>query len=195
MTTEAILQRLLKHARSEILKEFRADSCIASTAIGIDILTHFGVLAEPLPVRTLIFNEPFAARVAKLQSWPTGQQVREWSDEDGSHSVGIGVGTQQPNKWAGHLVVLVEKRLLVDLSIDQASRPQYNMLLQPFCVEVDEEFLSGSPKVFKFNQVVIRIDHLIGNEGYTKSPDWLFAGRRNNIIANTLKLMSEDSTR
>jgi hypothetical protein len=188
-TTEAVLQGLLKYARPEILKEFRADSCIASTAVGLDILMHYGILAEPFPVRTLIFNEPFASRLENGQGWPTGQQVRVWTEEDGSYSVGIGVGTQQPNKWAGHLVILVEKRLLLDLSIDQATRPQYNMLLEPLCVEVDEQFFSGSPKVFRAGQCVVRVDALLGNEGYTSSPDWLFAGRRRKIVANTLRLI------
>ena len=173
-TTEAVLQGLLKYARPEILKEFRADSCIASTAVGLDILMHYGILAEPFPVRTLIFNEPFTSRLENGQGWPTGQQVRVWTEEDGSYSVGIGVGTQQPNKWAGYLAILVEKRLLLDLSIDQATRPQYNMMLVPLCVEIDEQFISGSPKVFKAGQCVVRVDALLGNEGYTSSPDWLF---------------------
>lgn len=188
-TTEAVLQGLLKYARPEILKEFRADSCIASTAVGLDILMHYGILAEPFPVRTLIFNEPFTSRLENGQGWPTGQQVRVWTEEDGSYSVGIGVGTQQPNKWAGYLAILVEKRLLLDLSIDQATRPQYNMMLEPLCVEIDEQFISGSPKVFKAGQCVVRVDALLGNEGYTSSPDWLFAGRRRKIVANTLRLI------
>jgi len=191
MNTEAVLQGLLKHARSEILKEFRADSCIASTAVGLDILTHFGILAEPLPVRTLIFNEPFVTRIEN-EGWPTGQQVQNWSEQDGSYSVGIGIGPQQPNKWAGHLVILIEKRLLLDLSIDQATRPQYNMLLDPLCIEVDEQFLSGSPKVFKVNQCVVRVDALKGNDGYASSPDWMFLGRRKKIVANTLRLIQGD---
>lgn len=186
--TEHVLQGLLKYARPEILKEFRIDSCIVSAAVAIDVLTHFGILAEPLAVRALVFNEPLANHIQN-DGFPTEQQVQQWTKEDGSYSVGIGVGTQLPNKWAGHLVVLVERQLLLDLSLDQATRPQYNMFLNPLCVEVDEQFLSGSPIVFKVEQCVVRFDVLTGNKGYTSSPDWLFAERRKKIVTDTLRLI------
>lgn len=191
MKTEMVLQGLLKHARSEILKEFRADSCIASTAVGIDVLSHFNIVAEPLAVRTLIFNEQFANRLSNLKSWPTKQQVEAWSEEDGSYSVGIGVGTQQANKWAGHLVVLVEKQFVLDLSIDQASRPQYNIVLNPFLVEINKDFFTGSPKVFNFNQCVIRIETL-NNKDYLLTPDWEFKNRRSNIVTSLIEVISNN---
>jgi hypothetical protein len=191
MKKELVLQGLLKHARSEILKEFRADSCIVSTAVGIDILNHFNVMAEPLAVRTSIFNEPFASRLSKLQSWPNKKQVEEWSKE-GSYSVGIGFGAQQVDKWAGHLVVLVEKQFILDLSIDQASRPQYNMVLNPFLVEVNKEFFSGTPKVFNLNQCVIRIDLLKDNKDYLLTPDWEFKNRRSKIVTRLLQIIEKD---
>jgi len=190
-TTEEVVRGLVKHARPEILKEFRADSCIATTAIGLDILTEFGVLAEPFPVRLLIFNEAFANRIEKGTPWPSNKELIQWSEEDGSYSVGIGVGTQQPGKWAGHLVILIEKRYLLDLSIDQANRPKYNMNFDPVCVEVDEKFFKGAPRVIQSNGSVIRIEAL-RNDGYSTSPDWIFSSRRKKLVENILRLIKGD---
>ena len=184
METIEAIKVLRQCARPEILKEFNADSCIVSTAVGVDVLTHFGIFAEPLPVRTVIFNKPYVARIEAGSDWPKGDEIQRWQKEDGSYSVGIGVGTQQPNKWAGHLVILIEKKLLLDLSIDQASRPKYNMNFdEPLCVEVDKAFLDGNSSLtFRHdNGCIIRTD-VLKNYGYTASPDWIFLDRRKKII-------------
>jgi hypothetical protein len=135
--TERIVTALLQTARPEIRKEFREDSCIASTAVGIDAMTHFGVLSEPFPVRTSMFNARFVARIKLGQPWPQGLEVHQWAEEDGSYSVGIGFGTGQQGKWPGHLVILAEKQFLIDLSVDQASRPLYNMAFEPLSVKIE----------------------------------------------------------
>lgn len=193
MEAKEVIHRLLKYARPEILKEFRADSCIVSTAIGLDVLTAFGVLAEPFAVRLFAFNEAFANRIEDGSPWPQGDEVIRWTEEDGSYSVGIGVGTQQPNKWAGHLCILAEKKYLIDLSIDQATRPAYNMHFGPLCVEVDDKFIySVSPKVFKYSNCVIRIE-AIPSLGYATSPDWAFVGRRKKIVETTIRLIKGDT--
>lgn len=188
-TTERVIKSLLKHARPEILKEFRPDSCIASTAVGIDVLTRFGVLAEPLPVRMMAFNAAFANRIEAGSPWPTNGEILRWAEEDGSYSVGIGLGEQQPNKWAGHLVVLAEKQWLIDLSIDQASRPQYKMVFDPLCIEVDAGFLAGEPKVFRYDGCVLRFDCLKDNHGYATAPDWIFENRRKKIVSQTINFI------
>lgn len=190
--TERVIKLLLEKARPEILKEFREDSCIASTAAGVDVLTYFNILAKALPVRTTVFNGAFAARIDAGQPWPKADEIKRWTVEDGSYSVGIGYGTQQPGKWAGHLAILAENIYLIDLSIDQASRPRYNIELKPLCVEVDDNFISGrSPCVFNCGDCIIKIEHQAGNDGYQFSPDWSFASRRKKIVQNVQKLIEE----
>lgn len=186
-----IIQSMARIARPKILNEFRADSCIASTAIGIEVLTRLGILAEPLPVRAMVFNKPFVARIEKTGIFPQGDEIKTWTDEDGSYSLGIGVGTQQPGKWAGHLVVLVEKAYLVDLSVDQASRPQYGMTFEPFAIKVENSFFSGTPLVFGYNDCTFRYDVIASNLAYQASPDWMFSGRRQNIVESTLSEMDQ----
>lgn len=193
MDSKEILHRLLIYGRPEILKEFRADSCIGSTAIGLDVLTYFGILAEPLPVKLSIFNAPYVKRIESGSEWPNRETLVRWGEEDGSYSVGIGFGVNEPNKWAGHLVLLVENKWLADLSIDQANRPNYNMVFAPFAAEVDNDFLSGaSPRIIKENGCVIRIE-AIKNRGFLASPDWTFSGRRKHLVERIIQKIKENS--
>lgn len=192
MDPKEILHRLLVCGRPEILKEFRADSCIGSTAIGLDVLTHFGVLAEPLPVKLSIFNAPYVKRIENGSDWPNREILVRWGEEDGSYSVGIGFGAQEKNKWAGHLVLLVENKWLADLSIDQANRPKYNMTFNPYAAEVDADFLAGKvPRIIKENGCVIRIE-LIKDRGFLSSPDWMFANRRKPLVDRIIQKIKEN---
>lgn len=183
------IQTLLDTARPKILKEYRADSCIASTAICVDVLTRLGILAEPLAVRLMIFNQPFVARIEQTGIFPKGDEIKEWTAEDGSYSVGIGFGPAQPGKWPGHLVAIAEKKYLIDISVDQANRPIYGMEFKPIFIEVEEEFFSGTPRVFSYNGCTFRYDAIPQNLGYQSSPDWTFAGRRTKIVESTLSEM------
>jgi len=187
-----ILHQLLLYGRPEILKEYRADSCIASTAIGLDVLTYFGVLAEPIPVKLSIFNAPYVKRIETGSKFPNRKMLIQWGKEDGSYSVGIGYGSHEYNKWAGHLVLLVENKWLADLSIDQANRPLYNMVFDPYAAEVDADFLDGKkPRIIKdANGCVIRIE-LIKDRGFLTAPDWSFGNRRKHLVEKIIQKIKE----
>lgn len=193
--TLKILELLLKAARPEILKEYAPDSCIASTACGIDVLTYFGILAEPLPVRTMLFNGPFVRRIEAGSPFPTNpEQLKRWGKEDGSYSVGIGFGGEKhkPNKWAGHLGILAEKQYFLDLSVDQGSRPKHNMLFEPFCVQVETDFVLGKRACsFMYNDCLIRMEAFPKNLGFLSSPDWCFADRRKAVKMRIIKKIEE----
>jgi hypothetical protein len=173
-----VIEGLVRHARSEILREFSPDSCIVSTAVAIDVLAMFGFLAQPLPVQIALFNEPYAKRILAGQS-PLEKDLVRWGQEDGSYSVGLGYGhgDPTPGKWAGHLVALVENQYLVDLSIDQASRTRHKMNFQPFAMEIDDKDVFW----FWLNNCLARLTRM-DNRGYVTAPDWQDGIRRQRII-------------
>jgi hypothetical protein len=41
----------------------------------------------------------------------------------------VGVGNPQPGKWTEHLVVNLADQVLIDLTLDQADRPQHGIVL------------------------------------------------------------------
>jgi hypothetical protein len=193
--TPQILNLLLKHGRPEILKEFRADSCIVSTIIGIDVLSHFNVLANPLPVQVTIWNPAFCKRIQAGQPFPKDiQELDVWVKEDGAWNVGLGLGGDpEPGKWPGHLAVLAEGKYLIDLSLDQASRPHRNINLEPLGMLVTEEFVTGKePKIIQINDCVLRFLASPGNLGYSKSSDWSIRRRRADVVSAIIRKVGEE---
>lgn len=193
MILDCVIDGLLQYARPEILKEFRADSCIASSAIGIDVLSHFGFISEPFPVQTIIFNQKMADKVEKF-GMPQNGLPDAWVAE-GAWSVGVGFGAEiaKPGKWqAGHLNILAENRYLIDLSIDQATRPQYQIDMTPFCIEVSDDFIQrNQARVFKYNDCFLRIVPF-SNHDYSSSPDWCSKLRRANVVRRTIEKIEKE---
>lgn len=123
---------LADRARPILLRRFTPDCCIESTVAALDFLRARGVACRELSVQVMAFN------AAAWKLYRNGSRVQEsaadratW-DMLGAWSVGIGfidTPTPKPGRFAGHLVALVEERWLLDLSIQQASRPRHKLRL------------------------------------------------------------------
>lgn len=125
------LDRIVAVVREEVLKEFHADSCIASVKILSEVLDYFGHSSEPLPVIVCVFNAP------AFQSLTAGIPMEDWPEE--AWSVGItGTGESKEKRWDGHLVAMVDGKWLVDPSLDQASRPARNITMSPVVLDATE---------------------------------------------------------
>lgn len=101
------------------------DHCILFTRIAVDVCRQRGVRARPLPVSVEITTDadPEALVLLGVEG-----RIPEGAPED---------------FWDGHLVAILESRLLVDLSIDSISRPDLGVEPEPFMTEVPQEFASG----------------------------------------------------
>lgn len=147
---DAVIQALHDQARPTLLQYMRPDSCIPSTRIGIDVLEYFGIHAKPLPLFVLVVND---AGIAMLDRGKTLNDVVDEAfkhtkeEAGGPWTIGLGApyesrGGQlaEAGKWAGHLVIAIpQHRTLVDLSIDQISRPHKNITFtEPLVVVLDE---------------------------------------------------------
>jgi hypothetical protein len=139
--------------RSNILRHYTPDSCVASTAIGKLVLDHLEIPSEPVSLRAMLANHAWMQRAEREKHLPQDAEERErWFTESGAHAIGLGV---PDSNWAGHPLVnglhlglLVDGGWLWDLSIDQASRPQHGIVIkEPFLGDV-----SKSPNRQKFLQ-------------------------------------------
>lgn len=170
-----LLETIAKTARAEILKDFRADSCIASTRTVIRVLHHFGYNAVPCPVQLMVFNQKFIEAVNK-SGWPSmqGDDFIRWCDETGAWSVGV--GTKIPGETVvGHLVAVLEKkRFLIDASLDQANRPNRGIVLPGTVVgRFKHEFLYGKPEVSTINGCAVRYIKEPSHNLWVTSRDWM----------------------
>jgi hypothetical protein len=196
--TARALTFLLVHGRPLILKRWPPSSCIGSTRIALDFLRELGVRAYPMAVRVVIANEPMARR------WQAGlvgrdqQEGLRWLAEDGSYSLSLGYAPEHydpAREWPGHLVCVVDGpqgAVVLDLSLDQASRPQHGVHLRPhvFCASRDWladdaehwEEVDGSLLAYKVDRE---------NTEYLRSPDWTDKGRREPTLRALRQLWKE----
>lgn len=159
------------------------DSCIGATRIGMDVLKAAGVTDMfALSVRLYIFNQPFvdhAERIGRIAESP--EETRAWEAEDGSWAIGVGIpppGPPLPNRWPGHLVLIVERRILWDLSVDQANRPQHGIVFDgPVVLPVSEPFLRGRDKLVKqwptpAGTLALTYEARPSDKSFRASPNW-----------------------
>lgn len=180
---EQILALLTAQARPLILDYWGAYSCIASTRIAIDVLAEFGIAADALPVHAYIFNAPLWKRL-EAGECPEAREIERLYEVDGSWSIGLGFGGDMgENKWPGHLVALVRRpQVIVDLSLDQASRPERQIHLAPIVAPADQSFLAGAGQlVGSVNDTVIAYE-TIEEHGYLGSPDWKERERHRRVV-------------
>lgn len=176
-----ILATLLHVARREILQDFRPDSCIASTRVACDVLAYFGIEARPLVVRAAYYNRQAAEHAARIGRLPESpEETVAWSEEDGSWGIGIGYGgeaEQDPEKWAGHLVAIAGDRLLIDLSLDQADRPQHDIKFVPLSFRLSAEeqtmFLQPEGHIVRFYRGgILFYTAFPADRSFEDSPNW-----------------------
>ncbi|HWN96914.1 MAG TPA: hypothetical protein VNT99_17935 [Methylomirabilota bacterium] len=127
---------LLTYGRGRILRNFARDSCIASTRVALLVLHRFGIRAVAMPCKVKVFNPMYWKRIREGVSDISKHLPGEWSV-----GIGYGYGPTQPGRMAfnGHLVAVTDpsRGVMVDLSIDQISRPNKGIFFQPLAGTFD----------------------------------------------------------
>lgn len=147
----------LRHLRNAIRDSgARADSCIFSTRLLKRVCAEWDIPFRPLSVRARILNPIFGNymrehRIFDLMEIPP-EKVHELGEAGGRFiDVGACDGEPAPDKWVGHLVGVVgygQRKFVVDLSIDQAHRPEKNILINtPTAFEATPGFLRGQDTI------------------------------------------------
>lgn len=100
--------------------------CILLTRIAVDVCRACGVLARPLAVTVELHSD---------------------SDPDATVRLGFPGDIEAEDIWDGHLVCVVDRRLLLDLTIDSMTIPEWGLHPQPFSAPVDAMFIEGGQLV------------------------------------------------
>lgn len=101
------------------------DQCVLFTRLAIDVCRERGILARPLAV-----------------------SVELRGAEQGDPAFRLGFEGDRPEDappdfWDGHLVAVLDRRLMVDLSLDSANRVELRYAAAPLVAEVSTRFLEG----------------------------------------------------
>lgn len=165
-------------ARPVILTQYTADSCIASTRLGLDVLAYFGVPATEMPLHVGVYNAEAVALLEGGMTFPElAEELQRHSVEEdgGPWSVGIGPGG---GGYAGHLVITVPSLgVVIDLSADQFTREHKNIHLKPYWARVDDEEWWTDDEAFypllADDGSMIMLDRRAHDKtGYLRTPNW-----------------------
>ncbi len=168
-----VLEALTQIAPKAIARTYNYYCCVAATRIVIEVLKkfHFKDL-KPLVVEANVFNETY---VKKGRTPESDEEAQAWLAEGAWHVV-IGDKKQEledKKMWPGHLVTAVNDKYIVDLSIEQATRPHKNIHMAPLASVVPEEFVKQSDRCgLMFNNcLVVYVSHP-EDKSYEKAKDW-----------------------
>jgi hypothetical protein len=195
-TPDAIVHALAEHARPIIREDYRVDSCIVSTLVGIEALRYFGIPAVPQSVKVRAFNRAMADHIIKGEV-DDERTCAYWTPIDGSWGVGVGYGNGPLDRpgWDGHLVIRCDKfqaPVMIDLSIDQVNRPQHNIITKPFCALLPKGWPTppDDMALIEFEQAVLHYT-VHTNESYQDSEDWKLVDRARPVIGRVIRKLKE----
>jgi hypothetical protein len=173
---EATLRNITEIAPSEIGKRWDHDrgACIASTKIGLIVLKHFKIHAEPLSITMIVGNAKFGVWLnAGCQPFASTEEAKA----SGVRYVLVDdvLRKERSNGYPGHLVIAMRDRnAVLDLGLRQFRRPAKN--IDPpdgALLTVNEEFWTGGECMYELTNGEVAIIRRQENPpDWTLAPDW-----------------------
>ena len=159
---------IMRGCRPTLLKVLggKAESCIFCTRVACGVFSRLGIPNRPLPVALTVLN-PSLTRHSR-------------GEEAGDEKLMFRIGTNEPGVhgrgWPGHLVCVVENRLILDLSIDQVNRPQHDVCLESAVIEPPPDMMAGflseaGSLAGEMNGCTVMYERLWNND-YRTAGDW-----------------------
>lgn len=194
---EKVIEALVKTARPLMLRgvgtqAFKRDSCIAACRIGSQALHHFNVQARVIGVAYIALNAAYVKQVSDEKRVP--ENIDELSDE--SHSMAIGLDWNDTDN-VGHFALACGPRLLVDLAIDQMSRPQKGITLsEPLVATMPAGWQSSGERYWTHKpEYSFAINAEPTNKNFLRSRDWTVRSRWEPFVRATIKAMEQAGAR
>jgi hypothetical protein len=194
---ERVIEALVKTARPLMLRgvgefAFKRDSCIAACRIGSQALHHFNVKARVIGVAYIVLNAAYLRQVSEEGRVP--ESIEQMRDE--AHSLAIGLDWNDTDN-VGHFGIAVGPRLLVDLSVDQISRPEKGIVLnEPLVANMPPRWQSSGERVWSHGEAysfAINAEPL--NKNFARSRDWTLRSRWEPFVRATVRAMEKEGAR
>jgi len=176
----------LKQVRQMILDAgANVNSCIACTKILVELGTTVGLDIRPLTVEASVFNPVFTEHIKEHGIDPEEDDMVRLG-EAGGRFVVLGARDERepngPGMWPGHMVAVMRAKgkpvTVIDLSIDQASRPKKDInIVDPLVFGVPDEFTQGTSVATgiygtKVGQICFIYRGFPEDTSYEAAPDW-----------------------
>lgn len=167
----SVVKTIAQHVRTAVLTRYAVDSCIASTAVFLDVADWLRLNASPAAVGVFVAN-PAALKVMAMDPVPP---VDQWPDD--AWTVGVAPGQKaREGGWPGHLVAILhgDRHRLVDVSADQFDRPARALHVPtPVLGRLPERWGEGAQCVTHLHQhgTMLRWSP-IDDESFRDTPNW-----------------------
>lgn len=201
---ERVIEALVKVARPTMLDPengptprtaWSRDSCIAGTRIGVLALAEFGIRAHPIGISVIILNAAYRTLTGELGRVP---EVDDFAGT-GAHSLGLGVewSDDPADSNMGHFALAIGARLMVDLTIDQATRLAKGLVFdEPIVANMPAGWKRGDERVWSHKE-----DYSIGiqaepaNKNFARSRDWTDLARTRRTVRLVVAAMRRELAR
>lgn len=173
MTPPGLCEYLAVEGRKLILARFRPDSCVASTRVAFEVVKRLGGRAYAQAVHLQVVNRPVIEAMAEGRT-PEDALRRGGVilRAEGSDRITVGEGSQ----WHGHLVLVVDDSVLLDMSADQFHRPERGIDARAFAVP-----FSGWPVGVPFGDAAALYEP-VETRVYRQGPDWVDRLRWSDLV-------------
>jgi hypothetical protein len=142
---------------------YKADTCYLQTRVAVEAADYFGVALRPVGASVTIYNRPLWERLDALDE---GEELGPLRDEE--WSVGMGFGVSGPERGTHCVAYHDGAGLVLDPSLDQASRPQRGIVVGPSIVRAEPE-----GETIVTNGELVLVYHLDpGDMTRLGTPDW-----------------------
>lgn len=186
-------QRLVFTVLDELHGASEEHSCIMAASVLLDVLRAAGVKgAYPLTVQVRVLNPRLTERM-KDESLLQSPELFSRQRPDDEGIVTIGGGEASDDRWPAHLVVVIPEALkgrdaVCDLTIPQASVPDWGIQLAPVVVGVREAFVDGS-ECFGITMNGCRVIYKAfpEDQSFRQVPVWKKTLKRQAIVRRVLK--------
>lgn len=196
---DATLHALQIHGQAILQEYCIPNCCIPAAGLVIDVLDWAGAAAFEVPTVVNVFNAPAAEFLDKHRKLPESAEdplFKEWQDlkckwltagpdpgQDPQHS---------KDGFDGHLVALAKHdsgQLLLDISLHQFNRPEFEVRLPSLIATCPPDFADG-PSLAQYTHRDCRIQYFSQptEQDYKRSPDWKQAKRRRQMAGELIRL-------
>ncbi|HVT78477.1 MAG TPA: hypothetical protein VHD87_15675 [Acidimicrobiales bacterium] len=163
------------YTRPRLLAGYQPNCCVLATAIAVDVFGYFGIPARALPVYAEAYNAAFVDAV--------------------SRGVEPDPATCRVVQIDFHLVAyLPREHALLDLTLDQASRPDRNLELSPLFAYCPPEFNphGGEFALGNTDGTAVAYNTVLKQSppNWRRSADWTDRRRRRGLVAETIRLLT-----
>lgn len=166
---------LCAYTRPRLIADYEPNCCVLASAIAIDVFGYFGIAARPLPVYAEAYNAAFVDAI--------------------SRGVDPDPATCRVVQIDFHLVAYLPGRhALLDLTLDQASRPNRRLNLTPLFTYCPPDFdpEHGEFALGHVDGTAVTYNTVLKQTPprWRRSPDWTDRRRRRHLVADTIRYLT-----